>query len=731
MNGITHNTEVRLFGAAEAVRADGEQVRFGRGPARRVVSHLALLQPHVVSTATLLEAGWPDGELRRPEASLRMAITRLRRSIGQVSGQQPVAHGPGGYRLVDAVEVDVRTFEREVVSSRGMPPTSAVVSRLTSALDLWRGVPYEDGEGTEFTAERQRLGALRVEAALRLESVAIDLGDVALGIDHLQRVIADHPLHDGLIALRMRSLYLLGDQSGALRAYDAFRQRLVDEQGIEPSPELQALQLRILRHEVPARRWDSPGVSLRSPGIGWVVAPVPEVGGVAADGEPPADTVVARRAESSARLGHWDDAAGWYQEAVELALQAGRHDAAVEHCLQLAHVVWDPVLGAWTADRLHRLAGLTTSELARARITLCLAGGLYRSGYEAAEVRPDRLWAALAVLDGTATPEALAWGITHLRDALSGELPAAQALSLTDRVLALGVDDELLQGQTWRAKFSLHLRVNHRGAAGVVLRSMRRAEPSALAANRFGLQASQNCWDLAFGRWGKVQQGLDRLLEFGGRLASSTVDQVVLAQSFWLCRELQQPEALRNHRRGALALAADEPGVPHWLLAAALMALDAGDVDLAEADLAAATEHFDLGAIPAGSHRLGVLALAAEVMAGLAGHGRQVHRHLATLVGKGLLGDGMRGVVFGWPAVFAGPVSRFVAFAHVAAGRLDEAEAAFRQAIVEDRWMPPHRCRSEFALGQLLGSEGEDLRANSTLRRHGLLDRAGLAPPPG
>ncbi len=59
-------------------------------------------------------------------------------------------------------------------------------------------------------------------------------------------------MHERLRAQQMLALYRAGRQADALAAYRSAYQELVDGLGIEPSPELRALEAAILRQEVPA-----------------------------------------------------------------------------------------------------------------------------------------------------------------------------------------------------------------------------------------------------------------------------------------------------------------------------------------------------------------------------------------------------------------------------------------------------------------------------------------------
>jgi hypothetical protein len=64
-----------------------------------------------------------------------------------------------------------------------------------------------------------------------------------------EAAVAAHPLRERLWASLMRALYRGGRQADALQAYQRLRTRLSDELGIDPSDELMALELAILKHD--------------------------------------------------------------------------------------------------------------------------------------------------------------------------------------------------------------------------------------------------------------------------------------------------------------------------------------------------------------------------------------------------------------------------------------------------------------------------------------------------
>ena len=68
------------------------------------------------------------------------------------------------------------------------------------------------------------------------------------------QLVAEHPTRERLAAQLMLALYRSGRQAEALEAYRDARERLVEDAGVEPGPELRRLQERVLRQD---RRWSS------------------------------------------------------------------------------------------------------------------------------------------------------------------------------------------------------------------------------------------------------------------------------------------------------------------------------------------------------------------------------------------------------------------------------------------------------------------------------------------
>jgi DNA-binding SARP family transcriptional activator len=243
--------EIRLLGPLEVLADDGEPLPLGGQKQRAVLAALALRPGEVVSSEFLVNALWGEQPPRTATTSLQNSISALRKLLGP---ELLLTRPPGYVLAVPREEVDVGRFERLVATARGLPPAERGQT-LREALDLWRGDPLADLVFEPFAAaevlrlEELRLVALEdwIDAELACERAA-DL------VPQLESLVSSHPLRERLRGQLMLALYHSGRQADALAAYQTARRALIDELGIEPSPQLQELQARILRQEVPRPR---------------------------------------------------------------------------------------------------------------------------------------------------------------------------------------------------------------------------------------------------------------------------------------------------------------------------------------------------------------------------------------------------------------------------------------------------------------------------------------------
>jgi WD40 repeat protein/DNA-binding SARP family transcriptional activator len=231
------------------LRVDGDGMSLG--PRDRVVLETLAVRPgDVVSPERLADALWADKVPPTWPKVVQGCVVRLRK----VLGAEAIETSPHGYRLtLPADDIDAGRFERLVRRSHellvlGEHERAAYVS--AEALSLWRGHPFSELDGWEAgRIEARRLEELRLDA----EEVGIDAAlragrhrDV-LGLAEARA--AEAPLRERRWALLAVAQYQAGRQGDALRSLRQARRVLVAELGLEPGPELVALEQAILRQD--------------------------------------------------------------------------------------------------------------------------------------------------------------------------------------------------------------------------------------------------------------------------------------------------------------------------------------------------------------------------------------------------------------------------------------------------------------------------------------------------
>jgi predicted ATPase/DNA-binding SARP family transcriptional activator len=272
--------EFRILGPLE-VRADGGPVALGGAKPRGLLAVLLLRANEPVSAERLAVALWGEDAPAGAVKTIQVYVSRLRRALGDAN---LLATMPAGYRLrVRPGELDAERFERLAVEGHqaladGAPERAGRV--LREALSLWRGPALAEFAFDAFA--QAEIGRLEEERQAALEARVE--ADLAIGrhpelAGELQQLVALHPLRERLHGQLMLSLYRSGRQADALEVYRHARDVLVEQLGIEPGPELHALESAVLAHDPaldlarPARRADERATAARIPAV-----PTPTIG---------------------------------------------------------------------------------------------------------------------------------------------------------------------------------------------------------------------------------------------------------------------------------------------------------------------------------------------------------------------------------------------------------------------------------------------------------------------
>ena len=197
---------------------------------QRVLAFLALqLRPQTRSyvAATL----WMDFDEERAGANLRSALWRINRC-----GHPLVAVDARALRLMPDVIVDLRESARSAQQVlRGEANAAAWVDDLTVG-DLLPGW-YDEWVVTE----REHFRQLRLHALEKLCEQLTDEGRFGQAVQAGLAAVSSEPLRESAHRVLIRAHLMEGNRGEAIRQYEACRQVLRRELGIEPSPVTRAL----------------------------------------------------------------------------------------------------------------------------------------------------------------------------------------------------------------------------------------------------------------------------------------------------------------------------------------------------------------------------------------------------------------------------------------------------------------------------------------------------------
>lgn len=276
------------------VSMDGRQTTVGGPRQTAVLARLMVTPGQMVSMEQLIDSVWDGGEPSRPHVAIRSYVSNLRKIIEpdrrRRAADSILASAPPGYRLaVEPAAVDWVRFQRLIDRARSRlaaDDSDAAVTDLRRALSLWTGEPCAGLPTSEvFEAHRLRLTGLYQTAVELLYDCLLRRGEHDLVAAEVEAAILADPLRERLTELGMLALYRSGRQSEALALGRRLRDRLLEELGIDPSPAIGEIELRILNQDRSLDVTPGSGPAPAATGTSNAGTPVPTSVDVARGGE--------------------------------------------------------------------------------------------------------------------------------------------------------------------------------------------------------------------------------------------------------------------------------------------------------------------------------------------------------------------------------------------------------------------------------------------------------------
>jgi DNA-binding SARP family transcriptional activator len=251
-----------------SVTVDEAAITVTAAKQRIVLATLLLHANRVVSFDELVQAVWGDEPAATAKVTVRNYVLRLRQTLGPEAGGRIVTRDPGYLIELRTDELDLLRFSqlaRDGGAAARAGDWELAWALFDDALGLWRGAALADVPSELLQRDEvPPLAQARLQALESRVEAALNLGRPAESVSELETLSARFPLRERFHALLMIALYRSGRQAEALGVYRRVRAALSYELGVEPGPELRALQAQILRGDLDSSAADGPGAA--SPG---------------------------------------------------------------------------------------------------------------------------------------------------------------------------------------------------------------------------------------------------------------------------------------------------------------------------------------------------------------------------------------------------------------------------------------------------------------------------------
>ena len=252
----TSPAHVRILGPAELER-DGEIVR----PTGRPGALFALLvagRGVLLPTERLVDELWSGSPPLTAASAFRVHLGRLR----NMGAREYIADARAQYGIrAHLVTVDATLFERELARARQLGGDKSLGEAVLSyeiALSYWRGDAFQGfTDVPSLLVESNRLQELREGGRDELIELLLVLGRNDKVIEQASAPAGREWMRERRAGYLMTALYRSGRQQEALDVFGRLRRGLLEEMGLDPTPELQRLERAIL--------WQSPDMEWRRP----------------------------------------------------------------------------------------------------------------------------------------------------------------------------------------------------------------------------------------------------------------------------------------------------------------------------------------------------------------------------------------------------------------------------------------------------------------------------------
>ena len=251
---------IRVLGSFASRGRTASPFHLGGPRQRGVLALLVAARGQVVPVDRMIEDLWRGEPPARALMSLQAYVSNLRRLLEP--GRPPrtparllVSAAPGYALRLPPESVDAWRFEDLLDQARTDTDPRVAQARLAEALGLWQGPAFaEVADEPWAAAETARLNELRLVATELHVAAGLRIGDPAAVVPEAERLTRDEPLREEGWRLHALALWSSGRQADALATLRRARGIFAEELGLDPGPDLTALEEAILTQRTDVMR---------------------------------------------------------------------------------------------------------------------------------------------------------------------------------------------------------------------------------------------------------------------------------------------------------------------------------------------------------------------------------------------------------------------------------------------------------------------------------------------
>jgi DNA-binding SARP family transcriptional activator len=233
-----HELRVELLGPVRAHSTTGIVGGLTGRRTQELLCYLLLHASRPVRREVLADRLWGESDDAQPRKQLRQALWLLHHALDD-AGVPDMLDVTGEWIRLDRPEsvwADIWALEDAFRTCSHEQLDPSTLHQARAAVELYRGDLLDGCYLSWCLLERERCRTMYLAVLDRLLASAVATGDFVAGTAYGNAILREDRAHERTHRCLMQLQADRGDRTGALRQYDACRQALAEELGVEPAP---------------------------------------------------------------------------------------------------------------------------------------------------------------------------------------------------------------------------------------------------------------------------------------------------------------------------------------------------------------------------------------------------------------------------------------------------------------------------------------------------------------